>query len=141
MTILEKYLAVALAASIKFFGGPIVGVGLKLSYLEIVLSTISGMMFSVVVTAFIGEKIRARFFKTQKRFSKRSRLAVRTYRRFGLLGIACLTPLLFTPIIGTFIALSFKIPIAKIIVYMLGFGIFWGFVVTFFVQQFWTLFV
>lgn len=140
MTNFEKYLSVAFAASIKFFGGPITGLAFKLSYWEIALSTMTGMMVSVLITAFLGEKIQEKFLKNQKLFSKRTRLAVKTYRKFGLLGIACLTPLLFTPIGGTLIALSFKIPIPKIIIYMLCFAIFWGLIVTFLIQQFWGMF-
>jgi hypothetical protein len=139
MNPIEKYLSVALAASLKFFGGPITGLALKLSYWEIALATITGMMVSVLVSAFLGERIQNRFLKNQKKFSKRTRLAVKTYKKFGLLGIACLTPLLFTPIGGTLIALSFKIPIPKIIAYMLGFGIFWGLIVTAVMQQFWGI--
>jgi hypothetical protein len=45
-------------------------------------------------------------------------------------GIAFLTPLIFTPIVGTLIALSFKIPPLKIIAWMTVFAIVWGLIVS-----------
>jgi hypothetical protein len=55
---------------------------------------------------------------TSKKMTKISRLAVKTWRKFGLSGIALLTPLILSPLGGTLIAVSFKVNTKKIIVYM-----------------------
>ena len=135
MNDLEKYVAVILPSMLKFFLGPLAGIALKLSWWETMFCTVIGMMVSVVVFTFLGKAIRDGWQKwrktTPKLFSKSSRRAVKVYRRFGMAGIACLTPLLFTPIGGTLIATSFKIPPVKIIAWMVAFALFWGTIITF----------
>lgn len=53
-----------------------------------------------------------------KKISKMARLTVKTWRKFGLTGIAILTPLIFSPLGGALIAVSFKVDTKKIIIYM-----------------------
>ena len=92
-----KYFSVALASAIKFVGGPITGAALRLSWWETALFTIVGMMSAVTIVSLVGREIqrrvRARSSTQVKLFSRRTRLAVSVWRRFGLWGIACLTPL------------------------------------------------
>ena len=52
-----KYLSVALASTLKFFGGPIAGVVLKLTWIETAICSAIGMMFSVFVLTFVGGAI------------------------------------------------------------------------------------
>ncbi|MBC7410342.1 MAG: hypothetical protein H7339_18320 [Arcicella sp.] len=136
---LGKYFTVILATAIKFFNGPIAGLLLDLSWVETALCSIIGMMTTVVLVCFIGLEVRIlikKYRKTEpKLFSKRSRFAVRIWHRLGIWGIACFTPLLFTPIGGTLLALSFKVPIPKIMFSMLVFAVFWGIILTFAIFQ------
>lgn len=129
-----KYISVILPSMLKFLLGPLAGIALKLSWWETMLCTIIGMMLSVVIFTFLGKLIRDGWQKwrktTPKRFSKNSRRAIKVYRNFGVIGIACLTPLIFTPIGGTLIATSFKIPPVKIIFWMTVFALFWGLILT-----------
>ena len=129
-----KYISVILPAMLKFLLGPLAGIALKLTWWETMLCTIIGMMVSVIIFTFLGKVIMDGWQKfrktTPKRFSKSSRRAVKVYRNFGVIGIACLTPLLFTPIGGTLIATSFKIHPAKIILWMVIFAVFWGVILT-----------
>ena len=134
MTIYDKYLAVILPAMAKFVLGPLAGVALQLSWWQTLLCSIIGMMISVLVFTFLGKTIWASWQKlsktTPKRFSKSTRRAVRIYQKFGIVGVACLSPLFLTPIGGTLIATSFKVPPVKIILWMSVFAIFWGLVMT-----------
>jgi hypothetical protein len=57
-------------------------------------------------------------------------------RKYGLGGIAFFTPLIFTPIGGTLLALSTNKPREKILVYMLISAIFWSALFTFAVYAF-----
>ncbi|MBO9637978.1 triphosphoribosyl-dephospho-CoA synthase [Siphonobacter aquaeclarae] len=134
MEITEKYLGVILPSMLKFLLGPLAGVALKLTWWETMLCTIAGMMLTVLVFIYLGKAIRMgwqRYRKSPpKRFSKNSRRAVRVYRRFGMPGIACLTPLIFTPIGGTLLATSFNVAPVRIIFWMGVFAFFWGLILT-----------
>ncbi|HEV7351163.1 MAG TPA: hypothetical protein VGN67_22760 [Telluribacter sp.] len=125
-----KYLSVALASALKFVGGPLTGVALGLHWLETALCTLIGMMFSVVVVTYVGKAVQVLIARWRKkpgrRFSAASRRAVRIWKRFGIIGIAIMTPLLFTPIGGTIIAVAFRVPRPSIFLWMLLSGSVWA---------------
>lgn len=130
-----KYFSVAMAAALKFFAGPITGLALGLTWYETALCSALGMMVSVVLTTYIGKGIQsliARWRKASPRkFSKSSRLAVRIWQRFGIIGIALLTPLLFTPIGGTILALALRVQRQAIFFWMLVSGVSVGLVISY----------
>lgn len=114
----------------KFIAGPILGFAAGYSALEIIFVTVLGMMSSVTVFTFLGEKIKvvyqAKFGKSKKVFSKKNRRIVSLWSKYGELGIAFLTPILLTPIGGTLILVSFGTKKRKIFTYMLLSGILWA---------------
>ncbi|MBL7842966.1 MAG: hypothetical protein KF846_16380 [Cyclobacteriaceae bacterium] len=120
---LLKALPVYFSCLIKFVIGPIAGYGLGLHIITTILTTIAGTMTSVVAFTYFGDWLRAKVLKrwiaTRKKFSPGNRRAVRIWQRFGLIGVAVLTPLLLTPIGGTVLAVSFGAPKEKILFYML----------------------
>jgi hypothetical protein len=59
-------------------------------------------------------------------FSKRVRYAVQIWQKFGIKGIAALTPLIFTPIGGSLLALSFKVPLPRILFFMAISSLLWS---------------
>ena len=130
-----KYFTVILATAIKFFNGPIAGLLLNLTWWETAICSIIGMMTTVVMISFLGKQVQILIRKYRKSkpklFSRRTRFAVKIWQRLGIWGIACFTPLIFTPIGGTLMALSFKAPIYKIIFSMLVFAVFWGVILCF----------
>ncbi len=129
-----KYVSVVVASTIKFVGGPLSGAALGLTWLETAACTTLGMMLSVVVIAYAGAALQTlrRRYRAQppKRFTKRTRFAIRIWQRFGLAGIAFLTPLILTPIGGTALAVSFGVERAKLLLYMLISGVLWAIVQT-----------
>ncbi|MFT4032142.1 MAG: small multi-drug export protein [Siphonobacter sp.] len=129
-----KYLSVVLASMVKFIAGPLAGIALNLSWWETAFFSILGMMTSVFIFTFLGRRIRWWWehvrHKKRKRFSPSSRRAVRIYRRFGIAGVAFLTPLLFTPVGGTLLAVSFGASATRILSWMLVFGTIWGVLLT-----------
>lgn len=129
-----KYLSVVLASMVKFIGGPLAGLSLGLQWWETALLTLIGMMLSVVAFTFLGEGIQrlvGRYRRQKPRlFSRRTRLAVRVWRLSKMTGIALLTPLIFTPIGGTLLAVSFKVPRTTLLIQMAFWGAFWGVVLT-----------
>ncbi|GAB2571464.1 hypothetical protein [Spirosoma areae] len=125
-----KYASVLLASTLKFVGGPLTGAALGLSWIETAICTVIGMMLSVIVITFAGAALQAlvqRYRKEPpKRFTKRTRLAVRIWKRAGMAGIAFLTPLLLTPIGGTVLAVSFRVGKGTLLLYMLISAVFWA---------------
>lgn len=128
------YFAVMAASSIKFVAGPLTGFGLGLSMLETIIFTWVGMMFTVTVMLTIGrflvQQIARIRVQKPKLFSGRVRYAVSIWQRFGIKGIAVMTPLLFTPIGGSLLALSFKVPTPRVLLFMAISGIFWSVIFT-----------
>ena len=55
---------------------------------------------------------------------------MRIWQRFGIRGIAFLTPVIFTPIIGTLVALVLGVKRNKILTYMLLSAVVWGIALT-----------
>ncbi len=129
-----SYFAVMAASSIKFVAGPLTGFGLGLSMLETIVCTWIGMMFTVTVMLTIGrflvQQIARIRVQKPKLFSGRVRYAVSIWQRFGIKGIALMTPLLFTPIGGSLLALSFKVPTPRVLFFMAISGIFWSVIFT-----------
>ena len=134
-----KYFTVIALTALKFFNGPIAGIVMDLTWYETAVCSIIGMMLMVTLMSFLGKQIQiwiSNYRKTKpKLFSKRTRFAVKIWLKLGIWGIACFTPLLFTPIGGTLLALSFKVPIPKILFSMLVFAVFWGVILTFAIFQ------
>jgi hypothetical protein len=116
------YSGVMIATGLKFIAGPITGFSLGLTWYETVLFTWLGAMATVTIIVTAGKAILSfftRFQKTKpKLFSKRARYAVDIWQRFGMKGIAALTPLIFTPIGGSLLSLSFKVPLPRILFLM-----------------------
>ncbi|TAE93694.1 MAG: hypothetical protein EAZ80_11195 [Runella slithyformis] len=134
-----KYAAVWVASMIKFIGGPLSGITLGLNWLETALCAIGGMMTSVVIFVFLGEIIQqlVNKYRTKKpkRFSRRTRMAVKTWTKFGIHGIGILTPILFTPIGGTLLAVSFKVNRLTILFWMLVYSCLWSISLTWLIYQ------
>ncbi|QJW91907.1 hypothetical protein HNV11_22245 [Spirosoma taeanense] len=134
-----KYASVIFASTIKFVGGPLTGATLGLTWLETALCTTLGMMLSVVVVTYAGVALQSLLnrYRSQrpKRFTRRTRMAVRIWKRSGMIGIALLTPLLLTPIGGTAIAVSFRVNRGQLLLYMLISGVFWAVLQTLLIYQ------
>ncbi len=131
-----SYLKVAAASTIKFFGGPILGKIENLSWWETAISSTFGLMFTVIIVIYAGEYLQ-RFIhyvrkylgkddRPKKIFTRTTRTGIKVKNKLGLWGIAFLTPLIFTPIVGSFLSLAFRFPKFQIIIKMFICGLFWG---------------
>lgn len=130
-----KYVAIFTSSMFKFVLGPVLGTLSNLSVIEVTIFTVLGMMTSVVIFSILGEQIRKyayrKFFKNRKIFSARTRKRVKFWRNYGLKGVAFLTPILFSPIVGTMLASSFGESKKRIISYMLISSVFWALILSF----------
>lgn len=129
-----KAIPVFLSSALKFILGPLEGYGLHLHFITTVLATIGGMMVSVIAFTYFGAWLRTRLLK---RFFQKDQSSGQTPGRFsgfikkyGLGGVAFLTPVFLTPIGGTIIAVGLGKPKNKILIFMLVAAVFWAFVFT-----------
>jgi uncharacterized membrane protein len=134
-----EIISVFLLSTVKFvFGAVPMALGLGFSFFEAVTVTSLGGIVGCTLFVLMSEKIVARLKKrreqrcregkvhTGKKFTKKNKLIVRVKRRFGLIGIAFLTPLLLSIPIGCFLSVRyFKIK-HKILIHMYLSVIFWS---------------
>jgi hypothetical protein len=129
-----KAIPIYFSAMIKFIVGPVGGYMVGLSLFTTIITTVASMMSVVLAFSFFGEflrtKVFARFFVNRKKFSERNRKVITFWRKYGLPGVAALTPILLTPIGGTLIALSFGTPREKLILYMFVSAAVWSVVLS-----------
>ena len=140
---LASYLTVYLLGSAKFALAPPTGIGLGLSEWETILCTILGMTTTALLVPLLGERVFAYLRKKRlekgkkiKVFSSRKRMIVKIWQKFSIWGIAFLTPILFSPIVGCAIAVSFGVQRQKILLAMLLSATFWACVLTFGAEYF-----
>lgn len=144
MEYIVKYLLVIAWTALKFVLGPISSLTFGLSLPEGIILTVVGMMGAVVLVSSAGLPLRRRLLKwtnpgKRRIFSPRSRRMVRIWRRYGLKGVAFLTPLLLTPIGGTLVAVAFGAKKGPLWVAMLLSALFWSVVINVLVFQAGTL--
>ena len=125
-----KVISIILLTMLKFIAGPTLGYAGGFSFLGTIIITISGMMSSVFLFTFLGkvlrEKVLVRFFRNRKRFTKRNRRFVTIWKKYGLWGVAFLTPVILTPIGGTIVLTSFGSSKREILISMFFSAAFWS---------------
>ncbi|MDH5379558.1 MAG: small multi-drug export protein [Cyclobacteriaceae bacterium] len=137
---ITKLLGVYFLASFKFIFGITGGYAAGYNMFSTMLITVIGMMTTVVIFTYFGQWLKRRFldrlFRKRQTFTPQNRKKVRIWKKYGLVGIAFLTPILLMPIGGTLLATSFGGEKKKIILYMLISAIFWGFIQTYAFYEF-----
>lgn len=118
---LLRAIPVYFSSMLKFIFGPLGGYAAGLNIMTTILTTVFGMMTIVFLFTYFGNWIRVKIFgrfkKRKINLARAERLA-KIWKRFGLVGVAFLTPVLLTPIGGTLLAVSSGSPKDKIILYM-----------------------
>ncbi len=131
--------SVFLLSTAKFvFGGVPLALVYGFSFFKAVAVTslggFTGVLFFVMLSEFILKKIRDAKQKkdlskpqtNKKIFSRKKRLIIHVKRRFGLIGIAFLTPLLFSIPLGCFLAMRYFKNRHQVIIYMFVSILFWS---------------
>lgn len=120
--VILKVATVYFSSMLKFVFGPLGGYAAGFTLITTILVTVAGMMTVVFLFTFFGNWIRERiitkFFRKRNRFSQNNRRFVTIWKKYGLIGVAALTPVVLTPIGGTLLAVSSGSPKEKIILYM-----------------------
>lgn len=119
----------------KIIFGPTMGYAAGLSPLITVIITVAGMMTTILVFTFFGEKLREkvlrRFLKPKKVFTPKNRRFVKIWRKYGELGISFLTPILLSPPGGAIIAMALGGSRKKTIGYMFLWSVVWSTIITY----------
>ncbi|MGE0770958.1 MAG: hypothetical protein AB7K37_04535 [Cyclobacteriaceae bacterium] len=124
---------VLLPSMLKFLFGPLAGKAAGLGLITTMIATAAGMMASVVAFTYFGEFLRTKILKYLKLGPKpdfNDRQNSSFFKKYGVAGIALLTPVILTPIGGTLLAVSATSNKKKILVYMLISACFWSVVIT-----------
>lgn len=131
---LLKAIPVYFSCMLKFIFGPAGGYAVGLHPVTTILTTVAGMMTVVFTFTFFGNWIRSRPFLSRLRRPrvnlKHAERFQKIWKQYGLMGVAILTPLLFTPIGGTLLAISSGSSKDKIIFYMFVSASFWSVVIS-----------
>jgi hypothetical protein len=128
-----KAVPIYFSCMLKFIFGPVGGYAAGLNLITTILTTVFGMMTVVFLFTFFGNWIRTKVFgrfKKRKINLVRAERLQRIWKRYGLVGVALLTPVVLTPIGGTLLAVSSGSPKDKIIYYMFVSACFWSVVIS-----------
>jgi hypothetical protein len=133
-----KVFLIYLASLFKFIAGPVLGFAAGLNSIEMLLITVAGMMTTVFTITLLGDWFRANWKlglqKKRQVFSPKTRRIVTIWKKYGVFGVAFLTPVLLTPVGGTVIMNAFNVKKEKIFLYMFLSAMFWGIVFSFSIQ-------
>ncbi len=129
------YITIYVLCMLKIVFGPTMGYAAGFHPLVSTLLTIAGMMTTISIFSFYGDRLRhtafMRFFKFKKVFSPQSRRFVKIWNKYGLIGISFLTPILLSPPGGAILAVAFGGSKKHMLLYMFIFSVMWSFILTY----------
>ena len=132
MEILE-FLSVVGMSALKVIPGLGLAVLYEMSGLEIFITIFVGGMAGIITFAYFGTRIRA--FRKRRRKEKgirkpikirKARRIYRIWNKYGLLGVAVLTPPMISPPFGAIIAVAFGERMDRILLFMSVSMAFWA---------------
>ena len=131
MTEIIPYFTVYASSTIRFFLGPAFGIGYGLNIGVIVLLTTAGMMSTVFSITFLDHIIQILIphflnLKKSKKFTPRTRKFIKIWKYSGIKGVAFITPILLSPIIGAVLLNAVGAKKKEIIKWMFVSAIVWS---------------
>jgi hypothetical protein len=135
-----KFISAVLANTISLskIGIPTVILIYGSNYVMALLSSCIGAVLGTVVFTYLSagilkwwSRLKERWFPSKtpkKKFTSGNRRVIRIKRRFGLVGIAVITPVILSIPIGAFLAERFFKDKKKVILYLSVSGVIWCFV-------------
>ena len=133
-----RYISVFLACMFSFskMGMPAAVYAFDYNYLQCILTSCAGAIFSAIIFTYLSDgiiiwwnKLKDKWITkktTKKHFTKSNRRIVKIKNRFGLTGIAVLTPILLSIPLGAFLAERFFKDKKKVIIYISISCVFWS---------------
>ena len=135
MTVFLKILAVISLSGVKFlFAIPLSAIKYDFNFLQTLLFSVIGGVIGVFIFSYLSEKI-SRFLSSKLKSRRKKRgvkkaVAIKTARKYGLFGIAFLTPIFLSIPIGTYLALYFFPNKKKTIPILITSVVGWSFVLS-----------
>ncbi len=150
---LLKLLSLAFVSSLKFAASPFAALGYDLNYIQTFLTTTAGGIFGVLFF-FYGSKYIVQWIAVYKNhlfflfgmnkktledellperkriFTWKNKMIVLTVRRFGLVGIALLTPTLLSIPVGTLIAARYFRSPRRVVGYLCASVVLWSLILS-----------
>lgn len=139
--VLQVIFIVILSAT-KFFAAPITSLNIGFNYLQTLMLTIVGGILGVIVFYFLSNAIAflviqitkailgSKMPSKPKIFTWKNRMIVNTVRKYGLLGVAIITPVLLSIPLGTFIAARYFEDRNQVFKYMCASVVFWSVIIS-----------
>jgi len=126
-----EILSLLLVSATKFFLAPSIAIYLGYGFLKSVFITSAGGIIGFFIFFKFGIIIRKWFLKLFKKkkkafFTKKTRLIVKVRAKYGLWGLAILTPCLLSVPIGAFLASRYYSKDKRTIPFFIGFIILWS---------------
>ena len=133
MTEIIPYFTVYASSAIRFFLGPALGIGYGIGIGFTVLLTTAGMMSTVFSITFFNHIIQIflqRYFslRKKKKFTPRTRKFIKIWKYSGVKGVAFITPIVLSPIIGVILLNAIGAKKKEIIKWMLISALLWSFI-------------
>lgn len=140
MQLLWEIVSVFLLSTVKFvFGGVPLALGLGFSFFKAVTVTTFGGFTGVMFFVFLSEKLIENVKKLKSKkltdstnqapkkiFTRKNKIIINVKRRFGLAGIALLTPFLLSIPLGCYLAVRYFKNKQKVITYLFASILFWS---------------
>ncbi len=132
---LFKAIAVAITSAFKhtLVGIP-AGYVAGFNYLEVVLYTFIGGTLGIIFFVYSARGVKNLYVKylesrnkKPRKFTKMNRFIVKIKQRFGLYGLALITPPIISVPVGAMIAASIYRDKKRVLVFMIGGVVFWSF--------------
>jgi hypothetical protein len=150
MNELLKILSVFLTCSFAFkIGFPTAMIAFEMNFVKVILVTCGGgiagnILFTYISAAIIRAihnfRAKRNLIHKKKIFNKFNRRVIRVKQRFGLAGIAFITPMFLSTPVGAFIAERFYRDKKKIILYLCISTVLWAFSLYFIITLFYDFF-
>jgi hypothetical protein len=110
-----KVIAVVFWSAIKYIVGFFMALGMGFNFIETLIYNVGGGMLGVVVYLYLWDfifQLRMKYFPpkpiTGIKMSKWRRFLIKVIKKYELMGIVILTPIILTPPIGTIIAITLE---------------------------------
>lgn len=136
-----EIVVLTLTASVKYLYTPPIILGLGYSFWETLFIMLAGGLAGILAWYFaggllmqgfswLGSKIRPKSKKEKKKFSRKNKFIVRTKSRWGLIGLAIITPCIISIPIGTLLAVRYFRNDWRTLPYLLISTVSWAIVLT-----------
>lgn len=135
------YITITAVCAAKYMIGVTMGLATQMSFIELFLCYFVGGSAGIVIYTLLGERV-LYFFKKSKENKpiNPNDWKVRLWNKYGLIGVALLTPPILSQPVGTSLSIAFGAPVKKVIPAMTISMLFWSLIFAFTGEKILSLF-